>query len=92
MSKTKESGALKQLETKNFEEFPEWRRQLMISADENDLPMLREHIEGYVNDARFQIRECLSEFAQMCVIRSVCVSVIIGVCVFLCIRNVCYKE
>ena len=38
MSKTKEGGALKakqQLETKTFEAYPEWRRQLMISADEN---------------------------------------------------------
>ena len=56
MSKTKESGAMKQLATKNFEEFPEWQRQLMISADENDSPMLREHIEGYANDAGLMVR------------------------------------
>ena len=38
MSKTKNEGVLKakqQLETKTFEAYPEWRRQLMISADEN---------------------------------------------------------
>ena len=59
MSRSKHEGALKakqQLETKIFEAFPEWRRQLMISADENDSPMLREHIEGYKDAERLMVQ------------------------------------
>ena len=67
MSKSKNGGALKakqQLETKSFEAYPEWRRQLMISADENDSPMLREHIEGYEDAAGLMVQPTKPSSAQ----------------------------
>ena len=50
MSKNKSEGAKKsKLSSEKFAQFPDWSRELMENADESDKPMLREHIEGYVD-------------------------------------------